>query len=122
MVSVGTRPDPRNGSIMIGNGRLLALSGFGAIRPKATDSQVSENTTSSRKPIARTHSTGVADGRKPISSETPSMATTARKAWISTPSTCPVSSADCAMAMVRNRLTMPLVTSLHTETATDAVR
>ncbi|GGL38820.1 hypothetical protein GCM10011588_61800 [Nocardia jinanensis] len=34
-----------------------------------------------------------------------------------TPSTCPVSNEDREMAMVRNRFTMSLVTSVHTETA-----
>ena len=39
--------------------------------------------------------------------------------WITLPSTCPVSSETRAMAMVRNRATMPSVMSMQTDTAVD---
>ena len=59
----------------------------------------------------------MAGARKPTSTATP---TTVRCAitWTSTfPSTCPVSTADSAMGMVRNRLTIASGMSVYTETA-----
>lgn len=80
------------------------------------------NTTSISRPNTATHSSGVASGRKPISSATPIMPPMASAPWISVPTTCPVSMADCAIDITRNRLTMPLVLSVASDTATDTVR
>ena len=49
-------------------GRLLAVSTLLASSPSATDSQVTASAIPVRTPQAATHSTGVAVGRKPMSS------------------------------------------------------
>ncbi len=61
--------------------------------------------------------TGPAPGRKPTRIATPITMARLTTAWITLPSTCPVSTETRAMCMVRNRAMMPSVMSMATEIA-----
>ena len=115
--SVGTKPLLRNGSRSSGMGVLLADSTVRAAMPSATVSQVSANVMIASTPTVASHSTGVADGRKPISSATPRTKPTAIAVWIIAATTWPVSTDTRAMAMVRKRAMMPSVMSMATAIA-----
>jgi hypothetical protein len=80
----------------------------------ATPSQLTAYEIATNTPAAASHSIGVAVGRKPTSSPTPSTSATAMIAWIVLPSTCPASTAALEIAMVRNRAVMPSVMSIET--------
>ncbi|SLH46522.1 Uncharacterised protein [Mycobacteroides abscessus subsp. abscessus] len=122
MVSVATRPLPRKGSMMTGKTALLAASGLGESSPSATDNQARANTSRASRPNTASHSSGLACGRQPTRNATAIITTVPSMPSSTVPKTCPVSIDEGAIAMVRNRLTMPLVTSVETETATEAVR
>src|ERR687892_70552 len=66
MESVGTKPLPRKGRKTRGMGALLAASGVGDLRPRATDSQVMATTNRVSIAAAASHSAAVALGRKPM--------------------------------------------------------
>jgi hypothetical protein len=70
-------------------------------------------------PVPPNQPASVALVRKPMARPTPATRTTPTIVWITLPSTCPVSSDTRAMAMVRNRATMPSVMSMQTDTAVD---
>lgn len=96
---------------------MLATSGLVATSPNATASQVSASVSRSRRPAAAIHSTRPAFGRNPISSAMPMTSAVLNIVWIRLPTTCPVSSEARAIAIVRNRATMPSVMSVQTDTA-----
>src|SRR5215470_4957902 len=114
---VGTKPLPRNGSSSRNIGRLLAVSTLLLTRPRATDSQISAKLIIAMTPIAAIHSAGLAVGRNPISTATPTTMPTPSMLWIKLPRTWPVSTDERAMAMVRNRAMMPSVMSMATDIA-----
>jgi hypothetical protein len=98
-------------------GRLLAVSTLLVTMPSATVSQVSAKLTIARTPARANHSTGVAFGRNPMSTATPSTTAMQSIDWITAPTTCPVSTDARAIAMVRNRAMIPSVMSMATEIA-----
>lgn len=112
---------PRKGRKVSGVGALLAASMVFARRPIAADSQLSPKASSSISPSAAAHSTGVALGRKPTAGAIPVISTRMTSTWTMLPSTCPVSTEEREIAIVRKRLTMPSVMSPHTDTATEIV-
>jgi hypothetical protein len=112
---VGTNPLPRNGRNTSGCGRLLALSTVLDARPMATVSQVRAKASSPRTPAAAIHSTTVASGRNPTATATATTTATARKVCSIAPTTWPVSTDTRAIAIVRNRATMPSVMSRATD-------
>ncbi len=61
------------------------------------------------------HAPTPAAGRKPTANATPITVARLNAAWITLPSTCPVSTETRAMCMVRNRAMMPSVMSIATE-------
>jgi hypothetical protein len=115
--SVGTNPLPRNGRRTRNIGVLLAVSTLLAASPSATDSQVIAKVIIARSPMAASHSSGPAVGRKPTSRATPRMVAILMNVWIPLPMTWPASTAVRLIAMVRNRAMMPEVMSIATNIA-----
>ena len=91
---------------------MLAASTVFVDRPIATDSQDSAKLVMARTPIAASHSTGFASGRKPTSRATATTSVRPTIVWITAPTTCPVSTDARAIDMVRNRAMMPSVMSM----------
>ena len=73
--------------------------------------------TSTSRPIAASQSPGPAVGRKPSASATAITNTMLTSVWIVLPTTCPVSTEEREIAIVRTRLMMPSVMSVQTATA-----
>jgi hypothetical protein len=96
---------------------LLAASGVFATSPKAAASQVSAKVTRASRPIAASHSLGLAFGLKPRAIATPMTSTMLARVWMVLPTTCPVSTEVREIAIVRKRLMIPAVMSVQTATA-----
>ncbi len=95
----------------------LAVSTLLAARPSAVASQMSASEKSESTPIAASHSSGPAVGRKPSATATPSTMPMLRRLWMRLASTWPVRTAERAMAIVRKRSMMPPVMSIATTIA-----
>jgi hypothetical protein len=115
----GTKALPRNGRKISGMGLLLAPSGFLAASPSATDTQVRAKATAVTRTTAASHPAPLAAGRKPSSTARPVTRAAAATVRMVLPSTWPVRTDTRAIAMVRNRLMMPSVMSMLTDTAVD---
>lgn len=95
----------------------LAASGFRASRPRAAASQDSAKTNIASTPRTPSQRSGSVVGRKPGTTATPITTAEVSRLRSTLSATCPVSTADRAMAMVRNRSMMPSAKSVDSATA-----
>jgi hypothetical protein len=86
-------------------------------RPNAADSHVSAKVRSASRPAAANQSPTPAVGRNPRASATAITKTMLISVWIVLPTTCPVSTDEREIAIVRKRLMIPPVMSVQTATA-----
>ena len=96
---------------------LLAVSTLFAASPRAVASQMSASENRASRPIAPSHSSGPAVGRKPSATATASTMPMLMRVWIRLASTWPVRTAERAIAIVRKRSMIPPVMSIATTIA-----
>ena len=98
-------------------GVLLAVSTLLAARPSAVASHTNAKENSASTPIAASHARGPAVGRKPRADGDADHDGDAGQGLDQAARTCPVRTAERAMAIVRNRSMMPPVMSMATTIA-----
>ena len=113
-VSTGTNALDRYGRNSRMNPYAFAASGLEAASPIAANREVIARMYSATSPIAASHSSGVALGRKPTRSATATTTPVANRLRSTLATTCPVSTALARSGMVRNRSMMPVVMSRAT--------
>ena len=116
--SVGTKPLLRNGRRTRNIGQVAR--GLDAVRRPARGrppARRSRTAASTSTPVAAAHSSGPVVDRKPITTATTMTITMASIVWMTLPTTWPVRTDARAIAMVRNRATIPSVMSIAIEIA-----
>jgi hypothetical protein len=117
ILAAGTMALLRKGSRISGTMAIPADWGVLAAMPSATVSQAAAKAVAAMIPIAASQSSGVAGDRKPRAKAMPMMTATAIMVDSIVASTCPVRTAPRETFMTLNRLMMPVVMSVFTDTA-----